>query len=88
MLNNKEDGCLICGKHPVEVHHILPGCRRKNSDDLDLMVYLCHEHHNEPGFSAHYDKGFADTLKAMAQRKYEKTHTHEEWMEVVGKNYL
>lgn len=87
-LNAKEDGCFICGKFPVECHHCIPGSRRKLCDEDDLVVYLCHEHHNEPGFSAHYNKQFADYLKAMAQTEYEKTHTHEEWMEIFKKNYI
>ena len=87
-LNAKEDGCFICGKFPVECHHIFPGSRRKNADDLDLVVFLCHEHHNSPGYSAHYNKEFADYLKAMAQAQFEKEHSHEEWMSVMKKNYI
>lgn len=87
-LNAKEDGCFICGRQPVDLHHIYPGARRKNADDLDLTVYLCRRHHNMPGYSAHYNKQLADYLKRIAQEKFEETHSHEEWMSVMKKNYI
>lgn len=87
-LNAKEDGCFICGKFPVECHHIFTASRRKLADEDGLTVYLCHEHHNEPGYSAHYNKELRGYLQAMAQAKYEETHTHEEFVSRYGKNYI
>lgn len=87
-LNAKEDGCFICGRQPVDLHHCMPGSRRKICDEDGLTVYLCRRHHSMPGYSAHYNKQLADYLKRLAQEKYEETHTHEEFMERYGKNYL
>ena len=88
LFNSKEDGCFICGKHPTELHHIFTSSRRKLADEDGLTVYLCHKCHNEPGYSAHYNKELRGYLQAMAQVKYEETHTHEEFMERYGKNYI
>lgn len=88
LFNKREDGCFICGRHPTELHHIFTASRRPLADEDGLTVYLCHKCHNEPGYSAHYNKELRGYLQAMAQVKYEETHTHEEFMERYGKNYI
>jgi hypothetical protein len=36
----------------------------------------------------HIDANLNRMLQQMAQTAFEKTHTHEEWMQIFGKNYL
>lgn len=59
-------------------------CRMK----YGLKVYLCHRHHNEPGYSAHFDHKLRLYLKKQAQRSFEDVYGHRQWMAVVGKDYL
>ena len=40
------DLCLICNNPNIEVHHLLEGiANRKLSDEDDLVIPLCREHH-------------------------------------------
>lgn len=82
--------CFFCGKDcGLELHHIFPGwANRRLSDEDKLYVYLCHNHHNEPPNGVHFNKDMMLFLKQYGQRKYEETHTREEFMERYGKNYL
>ena len=39
----------------LEEHHVLNGPLRPMAERYGLKVWLCHRHHNEPGYSAHFD---------------------------------
>lgn len=73
--------CYLCarfygdyGRKPVQKHHIVFGRgNRQISEELGLTVYVNHE--------------MARILQADAQEVYEQTHTREEWMERIGRNY-
>ena len=71
---------------------VLPaGPLRAFAERNGLKVWLCHRHHNEPGYSAHFDAGLALALKAAAQKSYEEKNgpgAHAAWMAAVGKDYL
>jgi len=75
--NDKCDGWL-------EEHHIFGGANRKNSEKYGLKVHLCKRHHDK----AHEGGILMDTLHKVGQRKFEETHSHEEFMKIFGKNYL
>lgn len=85
--NDRE--CYLCGKTVnLERHHIFGGvANRKISEQLGLWVYLCHDCHTGKN-GAQYDKETNLRLKRDAQRAFEKTHTRDEWMKCIGKNYL
>ena len=36
----------------------------------------------------HFDKDFDMYLKKLCQAEFEKTHTREEFMEIIGRSYL
>ena len=87
--------CYICRtKYLVETtagleeHHVLNGPLRSFSERYGLKVWLCHRHHNEPGYSAHFDHKLRLYLKKQAQRSFEDVYGHRQWMAVVGKDYL
>ena len=82
---DRSDRCFICGRYcRTEVHHMTPGVRRKAADKYGLTVYLCRSCHRDL-----HDKGVGDLeLRQDAQRYFESSHSHEEWMEIFGKNYL
>lgn len=88
--------CYLCSLYentynpgPLEEHHAVfgPG-RRYISERLGLKVYLCPLHHRISKRSAHKSAETALLLKQKAQEAFEKQHTHEEWMEIIGKNYI
>lgn len=93
-----EKECYICRRwyavkttRGLEEHHILNGPLRSFSERHGLKVWLCHQHHNEPGMSPHHNAACAQTLKAVAQAKYEEQNgpgAHAAWMDAVGKDYL
>ena len=72
----------------LEEHHVLNGPLRPVAEQYGLKVYLCHRHHNEPGYSAHFDHKLRLYLKKQAQRSFEDVYGHRQWMAVVGKEYL
>ena len=87
--------CYVCRmKYGVETvkdleeHHVLNGPLRPVAEQYGLKVWLCHRHHNEPGYSAHFDHKLRLYLKKQAQRSFEDVYGHRQWMAVVGKDYL
>ena len=84
----KEQCCYLCGTTLLlEEHHIFRGPNRKVSERLGLKVWLCKEHHTGQT-GVHNNQGLNGYLQKLAQRKYEETHTREEFMQEIGKNYL
>ena len=81
--------CYFCGKtFGLECHHILGGtANRKLSEKYGLKVWLCQKHHTGKD-GAQYDPKLNKLLKMDAQTAFERTHTHTEWMQIFGKNYL
>lgn len=82
--------CYICGtQYSLELHHIFPGYgRRKISDENGFTCYLCARHHNSGKFSVHTDRQLMEWLQEQCQKKYEETHTREEFISLIGKNYI
>ncbi len=84
--NNKE--CWVCGNPNVEDHHIFFGTsNRKWSEKYGLKVWLCPIHHRGD-YGVHHNKQADQVLKESAQKKFEETHTREEFMAIFGRNYL
>lgn len=80
--------CFICKKTDgLHLHHCLTGCRRKTADKNGLTVWLCAEHHTGDN-GVHNDNRKILALKRIAQRKYEETHSREEFIRVFNKSYL
>lgn len=93
-LIQSEKECYICramynerNTRNLQCHHIFGGSRRKKSEADGLKVWLCREHHlgNE---GVHIDPVVNIWIKRRAQKKYEETHTRDEFMERYGRNYL
>ena len=98
IMQPKEDRrCYLCmlldnnfvHKVNLEEHHVLFGNAHAFAEAEGLKVNLCMERHHRYGPAAvHNNQENAELLMRIAQREWEKTHTHEEWMLHVGKNYL
>ena len=84
-----EKQCYICGSMTrLERHHILSGhANRPISEKEGFWCWLCHEHHTGTE-GAQYDKELNLRLKQDAQYAYEQTHSRNDWMKLIGKNYL
>lgn len=97
ILQSKEDRrCVLCmlldgdynEKAYLEEHHVLFGNAHAFAEAEGLKVNLCLEHHRTGVAAVHNNQENAELLMKIAQERWEKTHTHEEWMLHVGKNYL
>ena len=84
-----EKQCYICGAQTgLESHHVLAGvANRKVSEKYGLTVWLCHRHHTGAD-GAQYDKDKNLWLKEEAQKAFESIYSHDEWMRVIGRNYI
>lgn len=96
ILQNKDGTCYLCMKldgsykiHPaIHEHHIYGGPNRSISEAAGLKVYLCPEHHLWGQQAAHNNHEIMRLLQRDGQRAYEQTHTREQFMEMIGRNYL
>lgn len=90
MPKDDEHKCYMCEKQGrMELHHVYFGKNRKISDEQGFVVHLCRKCHREDN-GVHGKYGFLmDTyLKKTLQLEYEKTHSREEFMRLIGCNYL
>ena len=88
----KEKKCFITGEtEGLHKHHIFFGnANRRLSEEYGLWVWLKWDYHiaDSPHHTPHNDK-FTDMFyRRMAQRKFEETHSREEFMQIFGVNYL
>ena len=97
ILHEKDGTCYLCRKlehcyeprKNVEEHHAFPGDPwRQISESLGFKVYLCPEHHRTGPAAVHNDPEMLRLIQRDVQEEYEQTHTREEWMSIMGKNYL
>lgn len=89
-----EKECFICrlkyNEHNprVEEHHIYEGtANRSISEKNGFKVWLCYPHHNDPSHGVHHIEELNDWLKAICQKKYEETHSRQDFMDLIGRNY-
>ena len=82
--------CFVCGKrNNLHLHHIYFGKNRKVSDKNGFTCYLCYEHH-EGTFGVHgkYGHELDLRLKRECQKHFENTRSRNEFMNLIGRNYL
>lgn len=81
--------CYLCGRSgQLECHHVFGKYQRKMSTEQGFTVMLCHACHNEPPNGVHFNQVINKFLKAQCERKYLETHTLDEWMSLVGRNFI
>lgn len=84
-----EKYCFITGQTDgLHKHHVFFGQFRNVSEQNGFFVYLIPQLHNMSDSGVHFNKGFDLQLKEKCQRKYEETHTHNEFMKLIGRNYI
>jgi len=87
MQHCEEPQCYITGSRiNLDKHHCVHGrANRKIAEKYGLWVYLRHDIH----MNLHdKDKELDRELEQDAQRAFEKEHSRNEWMKLIGKNYL
>lgn len=96
ILHTEKNTCFLCaflygdrGYKQTEEHYILFGSgQRKISEAEGFKVNLCLEHHRIGPDAVHNNQSMRNLLCRIVQKEYEKTHTREEWMWLIGRNYL
>lgn len=97
ILHCKDGTCYLCVKlkriyyrYPtVHKHHVYPGRgRREVSENNGFYVYLCPRHHEYHKEAVHENSEHMLMIKRDCQREYEKTHTRQQFMELIEQNYL
>lgn len=84
-----EKKCFVTGReYGLHKHHIYGGSNRRISEKNGFFIWLIPELHNMSNKGVHYNKDFDRELKELCQKEFEKTHTREEFMSLIGRNYL
>ena len=84
ILTDDFEHCFVCKKSPVDIHEIYGGCNRKISMQNGFCVPLCREHHRLVTDYPLNNRYFQE----LCQNKFEETHTREEFMDLICRNYL
>lgn len=96
ILHSKDGTCYLCirihNDHRIHwtthEHHIYGGPNRPISEAKGFKVHLCLDHHEFGPEAVHNNIDNLRLLQQDAQREYEKTHTRQQFMQLIGRNYL
>jgi hypothetical protein len=69
-------------------HHVFDGQNKQISEENGFKVYLCWQHHTYGQQAVHNNIDNMRLIQQDIQREYEKTHTREQFMRLIGRNYL
>lgn len=87
-----EKKCFFTGStENLDCHHIYHGWgNRRISDENGFWVWLRHDLHiaDSPHKTPHNDIETDLELQRTCQKKYEETHSREDFISLVGRNYL
>ena len=74
--------CDNCGKYSqrLDPHEVYGGSNRKRSIKYKFIKLLCRE--------CHSNENIINQLRIDTQKEYEKTHTKEEFIKLIGKSYM
>ena len=79
----------ICNDRGLHKHHVYEGWgNRSRSEETGCWIWLCGMHHNLSDYGIHFNKDVDLEVKQECQRKFEETHSREEFMDTFGRNYL
>ena len=86
---SNEPKCYLCGSvRWLEVHHIFNASLRNKSSKYGLVVYLCHQCHNEPPLGVHHNAERMRYLKQIGQQAFIKHYPNKDFLKEFHKNYL
>lgn len=74
--------CENCGKYSqrLDPHEVYGGSNRKRSIKYKFIKLLCRE--------CHSNENIINQLRIDTQKEYEKNHTKEEFIKLIGKSYI
>lgn len=86
----KTKKCMVCGKTTgLHLHHVFYGYgNRQVSDKHGFVCWLCGKHHNLSNDGVHFNSELDLAIKKAFQREYEKSHSREDFMKLIGRSYL
>lgn len=98
IIHRKDGTCYLCIKlhgdysikRGLHEHHAFDGNpNRAISEAEGFKVYLCSEKHHQYGPEAvHRNHEMMRLVQQDCQREYEKTHTRQQFMRLIGQNTL
>jgi len=90
ILQDKKESYISGATYGLEEHHIYFGSgKRKISEQNGFKVWITYEEHRGT-YGVHGKNGHKLDLKLKqeCQKEYEKTHTRQEFINLIGKSYL
>lgn len=79
----------LSGRPAECIHHIYGGNgRRKISEREGFIIPLTHDEHNMTDTSIHFNKELDLQIKRECQRKYEETHSRDDFIRLINRSYL
>ena len=79
----------LSGRPAECIHHIYGGNgRRKISEREGFIIPLTHDEHNMTDTSIHFNKELDLKIKRECQRKYEETHSRDDFIRLINRSYL
>lgn len=73
--------CFYCdNKRGIDIHEVYGGSNRQRSMKNGLCVPLCR--------NCHSNVNIIMDLRKLCQKIYEKNHTRDEFIKLIGKSYL
>ena len=78
----KEGICEVCGKYSkrLDPHEVYGGSNRKRSIKSKFVKLICPK--------CHSNEAIIKQLRIDTQKEYMKTHTEEEFINLIGKSYI
>ncbi len=78
----KEGICEVCGKYSkrLDPHEVYGGSNRKRSIKNKFVKLICPK--------CHSNEAIINQLRIDTQKEYMKTHTEEEFINLIGKSYI
>lgn len=96
ILHQKDGTCYLCIRlhadyrvHPVtHEHHVYGGPNRSISEAEGFKVHLCVAHHEFGKEAVHVNIEMMRLVQQDMQREFEKKHTRQRFMALIGRSYL
>ena len=82
IFTNNYNKCFYCGKQneKLDLHEVYGGSNRKRSMQNGLVIPLCR--------NCHSNEKIISYLRIQLQKEYEKNHSREQFIQLIGKNYI
>lgn len=83
ILTEDLERCYLCGKPASDIHEVYGGRNRQQSMRYGFCIPLCRNCH----ILIERDVNLDFEMKLKMQLFYEKTHSRDEFLKIIGRNY-